>query len=246
MGFFWSDESGLGVVHGLGMFENGEGFLAVKRERGFELLPLTVIDLDRELLGSTVVASIRKTVLAAEFADFIAEPSTFGPPRDKNGMGVGLDEAETFGGGFKAVGSEIPRIRWKTSLARDDTAFIPVVCFGSCLPDGVLKITPDQVGVEKIAFSEIWEDLGPGNGGVGRQISEPLWNGVGGGLKIERPAFDSSALFVSKFAVAVASPGGLGEGIQSAFRAIHDGKTDIHTGFDELRGDKHYGVALFP
>jgi len=117
MGFFWSDESGLGVIHGLGMFEDGEGFLAMEGERGFQLLPFAVINLDRELLGAPMVASIRETVLPSEFADFIAELTALTSPGDKNGMGMRVYESEALGGGFETVGTEILRIRWKTGLA---------------------------------------------------------------------------------------------------------------------------------
>lgn len=111
------------------------------------------------------------------------------------------------------------------------------MCFGAGLPDGVLEVGADEVWMEKVPVAKIGKNLRSGDGGLGREVGKPSGNGMVRGLKKERAAFDPLIVAVSEFAVAVASPGGLGKGIKAAFRAIHDGKTNIHSGFDELSGD---------
>lgn len=89
------------------VIEDGEGFVAVKGEAGFEVLPFTVVDLDGELLGAAVVVAIRDAVLLFEVADFLFELFTFGSPRDENRVGGAVDKSEAFGGGFETIGLEI-------------------------------------------------------------------------------------------------------------------------------------------
>lgn len=89
--------------------EDGEGFVAVEGEEGFESLPFAVINLDGELLGAAVMGAVGGFPGAGESADFVFEFPAFGPPGDEDGVGVGFDEAEALGGGFEVVGGEILR-----------------------------------------------------------------------------------------------------------------------------------------
>lgn len=68
---------------------------------------------------------------------------------------------------------------------------------------------------------------------------------VVGGLEMVNPAFYWLAIVVLEFAVAVASSGCLGEGVETAFGAVNGGKADIDTGFDELCRDEDDCFSLF-
>ena len=54
---------------------------------------------------------------------------------------------------------------------------------------------------------------------------------------------EDAAFGGKKLAVPIAAAGGLGEGIEPAFGAVDDGKTDIDAGLDELGGDENDGAA---
>ncbi len=97
--------------------EDGEGFFAVDGEAGFELLPFAIVNLDGELLGTTVVETVRDAVLPFEIANFLFELFAFRSPRDENGVGLAIDESEFFGSGFETVGLEIGGVRGKAGFA---------------------------------------------------------------------------------------------------------------------------------
>lgn len=83
--------------------------------------------------------------------------------------------------------------------------------------------------------------MSAGDGGIGTDVGQCLGDGVIGWLEEENVTF-----LREEFAVAIAAPGSLGKGIETAFGAINDGETDVHTSFDQLGGDKDDGQAIFP
>ena len=95
------------MVAVLVVVEDGEGFVAVKGEAEFEVLPFVVVDLHGELLGAAVVVAIGGAFLLFEIADFLFELLSFSSPRDENRVGCAVDKSEAFGRGFETIGLEI-------------------------------------------------------------------------------------------------------------------------------------------
>lgn len=235
------------MVAVFGVFENREGFVAMEADLGFQVLPFVVVNLDGELLGAAIVAAVGNAVLDLEAANFFAEFFTFYAPRDEDGMSGTVDKAESFGGGFVAVGFGPIRaaiLGIKTGLAGNDVGFIPVVGFGACLPDGLLEVMADGSLTEEIV-GMAGQNMGASDAGVGLEIGEAIGDGVIGGLKVEGPAFDRVTAGVAEFAVAIAATGGLSEGVEAAFGTVKGGEADIDSGFDELGGDEDDGSASF-
>ena len=137
------------------MVKDSEGFFAVERETRLQMLPFVVVDLYSELLSTPIMAAVGNTVLLFQRADLFFEFPSFYPPWDKDRMGIAVDEAEFFSGGFETVGLKAGRIWWKAGFTRDDMLFVPTVGYGAGLPDGVLEVGADEFRVEKISITEI-------------------------------------------------------------------------------------------
>lgn len=142
-------EASVAVILVFRVSENRDGSVGVERDVVFQMRPFVVIDLDNECLGAAVLGAIGRAFLDVQIADFLGENSAFGSPRDQDGVGIGVDHAEFFGGGFELIG-HCPRlvlIVWSEAghTAGDDARFVPLVRFSTRLPDSVLEERADGV-----------------------------------------------------------------------------------------------------
>lgn len=152
-------EPSVRVVVVFRVIKNGEGFFAVERKARLQMFPFVIIDLNNELLSAPIMAAVGSAVLLFQIADLFFKFPSFYPPRDEDRMGITVDKAEFFSGGFEAVGLKAGRIWRKAGFTRDDMLFVPIVRFGAGLPDGVLEVGADEFRVEKIAITVIWKNL---------------------------------------------------------------------------------------
>ena len=206
-----------------------------------------VVNLNCKLLGTLVVLATGRVFEAVQVADFLREGLAVSTPGDEDGVGGGGDEAKLFSGGFERIGAEGMGFRIEAGhVARYNVRLVPVGGSRACKPDGLLEVGADGRKGEEVFRREIGENSGAGDGGGGGEIGERFGNGVVGGLEEEDLTGDGLAGRVGEFAIAIATAGGLGEGIEAALGAIDNGEADIDARFDELRGDENDRAALVP
>ncbi len=116
-------------------------------------------------------------------------------------------------------------------------ALIPLIGLLPCLPDRQAKIMFNGFQGEQVTFRKTFEDMGAGDIRPLLQIGKHLRQRVGRGFK------QISSPQALQFAIAIAAPGGLRKGIETAERAKNYREGDVHPRLDQLRGNQHPRTA---
>ena len=241
------EEAEFRVVVVFGMDEDGEAVVAVGLDDAFgNHGGMDVFrDLDGVGLKCAVGVAGRRVVFPGTFADLVEEAEDFGGPgfilpgpagldgRDDDGcLGV-RDDLEVFGGGFEIEG-EGPGGGIVGDLeAVEDGVFVPVAAS---------EVELAEVVSNGLRGERIVEVIGENFAGRADVVGEKTGGFAVGGCEEENPATSGAEV-----SVAVAAPGGLGEGIEAGDGAEDDGEVEIDAGFDDGGGDDAAGFAvLFP